>query len=359
MQIAVLNDTHFGARGNSDVIFENQREFFTKVFFPTLKERGIKQILHLGDLYDNRKSISVRTQHEARKMFLDPLRDNGLLMDIVPGNHDVYYKSTNSLNSLKEMLGYFLNNIHIIESPEMMVYGSMEIGLVPWINQENEEECLRFIQSKCRSNWLAGHFEIVGFDMMRGVKATHGMDSSIFDRYEQVLSGHYHSGSERGNIRYLGSQNEFTWADAHDPKYFHIIETDTREIEQVRNPYTLFHKMYYDENDGVNEVDPSSVRGKYVKVMVVHKSGDTNDFDQFVQQIQDAGAHDLKIVENLDGYLGENVQINEDTDVQVDDTPTLIDSYVESVSDTDLDKDRLKQMMREVYIEAQSEECSA
>ena len=34
MKIAVLNDTHFGARGGSDAIVQNQRDFFSRVFFP-------------------------------------------------------------------------------------------------------------------------------------------------------------------------------------------------------------------------------------------------------------------------------------------------------------------------------------
>ena len=25
---------------------------------------------------------------------------------------------------------------------------------------------------------------------------------------------------------------EFFWSDAHDPKYFHIVDTETREIEK-------------------------------------------------------------------------------------------------------------------------------
>ena len=358
-KVAVLNDTHFGARGGSEAVCANQREFFEKVFFPTVEAEGISQILHLGDLYDNRKAISVRTQYEARKMFLEPMAQRGLSMDIIPGNHDVYYKSTNTLNSLKEMLGYFLNNIHIIEEPEVLDYSGMKIGVVPWISRDNEEQCLQFIQSKCKAAWLAGHFEIVGFDMMRGVKSTHGFDASMFERYEQVLSGHYHSGSHKENIMYLGSQTQFTWADADDRKCFHVIDTEARDIYPVYNPHSLFCKLYYDDSseDGIPRPDSVDIRGKYVKVIVTSRANDPKQFDQFIQSLHDMGAHDLKVAENLDEYLGANVDLTEDTDVgNIDDTPRLIDSYVESVEDTDLDKDRLKQMMREVYVEAQSEE---
>ena len=46
----------------------------------------------------------------------------------------------------------------------------------------------------------------------------------------QVLSGHFHQKSEFANIRYLGSQMQFTWSDYGDNKYFHIFDTDTQEI---------------------------------------------------------------------------------------------------------------------------------
>lgn len=356
-KIAVLNDTHFGVKGGSDVLLQNQAEFFSKVFFPTVEEHSVKQILHLGDLYDSRKAIDVKTQYAARKMFLDPMRNRGMMMDIIPGNHDTYYKSTNSINSLKEMLGYFLNNIHIIEEPETMVYGGMQIGLVPWINPENYDRCIEFIRSKCKASWLGGHFEIAGFDMMRGVKSSHGLESSLFDRYEKVLSGHFHTSSERGNIMYLGSQSEFTWADADDPKYFHLIDTQTREIERVRNPYTLYRKLYYDDSsdDPVPSPGTGDIEGKYVKVFVTHKE-DPKRFDSFIQSLYDQKVHDLKIVETFDEYLGSSVDLTEGAEgVQVEDTSSLIDSYVESL-DTDLQKDRLKNIMRSVYVEAQSEE---
>lgn len=353
-KIAVINDTHFGVRNSSDIFIDYHRRFFGETFFPYLKEHGINQILHLGDLYDHRKYINFRTQHESRKMFFEKLRDYGMTMDVILGNHDVYYKSTNDLNSLKELLGYFTSTINIITEPTVIDYSGLKIGMIPWINPENYDATMKFIK-KCDAPWIGGHLELTGFEMMRGMKSTHGMSADHFNRFETVLSGHFHTRSQQSNIRYLGSQMEFTWADAGDPKYFHVIDTETREIEAVRCPITIFEKIYYDDSDGTDyfrDYDTSKLKNKFIKVIVVNKT-DPFTFDRFIDRIQQIEHHDLKIAENFDEFMGQNVDVNEE--VSVEDTTDLLDSYVDNTQ-TDLEKDRLKELMRSIYVEAMNEE---
>ena len=83
MKIAILNDTHCDVRNSADIFLGNQTRFYTDTFFPYCIENDIKQVLHLGDYYDNRKQISVKAVGHNRRIFLDPLRDNGMRMDII------------------------------------------------------------------------------------------------------------------------------------------------------------------------------------------------------------------------------------------------------------------------------------
>ena len=271
MKVAVLNDTHCGIRNSSDIFLNNAADFYSKVFFPYCKDHDIKQIIHLGDYYDNRKFMNFKAQNHSRKSFLDPMRELGMRMDIIPGNHDTYYKNTNDLNSLKELLGYYMNEIHIIMEPTVMEYGSLKMAMIPWINQENYDDTMKFIKN-CKADWCGAHLELDGFEMMRGIKNVHGMDRKIFSKFEKVLTGHFHVGSQQDNIWYLGSQMEFFWSDAHDKKYFHVIDTETREVEKILNPNTLFHKVLYnDEKMDYNNYDVSQCEQKFVKVVVVNK----------------------------------------------------------------------------------------
>ena len=353
MKVAIINDTHCGVRNSSDIFIDNAEKFYSDVFFPYLLENNISHILHLGDYYDNRKFINFRALNRNRYAFLKPLRQHGIKMDIIRGNHDTYYKNTGDINSLKELLGHYMNEVNIIQEPKIMDYDGFKLGLVPWIDAANEKQAMDFIKNaKC--DWLAGHFEIAGFEMLRGIKNEHGLNKNIFKRFEKVLSGHFHVKSENENIMYLGSQMEFFWNDAHDPKHFHILDTSTRELTAVKNPHTLFHRITYDDSKtDYNSFDFTPVDKKFVKVVVINKK-DSYSFDRFIDRIQDQDILELKIAENFNEFLGENV---EDSEISVDDTSTLLYTYIDAV-DTDLDKDRIKKQVSNLMTEAQTLEIA-
>jgi len=347
-KLAVINDTHNGIRNSADIFLENERIFYSEVLFPYLVENNIKNIIHLGDVFDNRKFINFKAIHSYRRNFLHYLREYGMHMDVIPGNHDTFYKSTNDLNSLKELLGHYMNEVTIHMHPTVVDYGC-RIALIPWINAENEKSTKAFL-TRCKADVVGGHFELSGFEMMKGITNEHGMDPKIFNRFEMVLSGHYHTKSSRNNIHYLGSQMEFFWSDAHDKKYFHVLDTDNRTLTAINNPNTLFHRIYYDDRQhDYTDIDISMVDNKFVKVVVINKA-DPYMFDRFIDRIQNRKIHELKIAESFTEFVGNSV---DDSSVSVEDTPTLLNSYIDAV-DTDLDKDRIKTQMYDLMIEAQT-----
>jgi hypothetical protein len=352
-KLAILNDTHCGVRNSSDVFLDNAEKFYTNVFFPYLLEHDIRRIVHLGDYYDNRKFINFRALNRNRHHFLKPLREHGITMDIICGNHDTYYKNTNDLNSLKELLGHYMNEVNIIHKPTVMDYDGLKLALIPWICPENEKDTINFLEN-CKADIVGSHLELYGFDMAKGIQSTHGMDPNIFNRFEMVLSGHYHTKSTKDNIYYLGSQMEFFWNDAHDSKYFHILDTETRELTEVRNPYTLFERIYYDDTKvNYDNHDISDLDNKFVKIVVINKQNQFT-FDRFVDRIQSRKIHELKIQENFSEFIGENV---DNESISLEDTSSLLNSYIDNV-ETELDKDRIKKQMHELMIEAQTLEIA-
>ena len=349
MKVAILNDTHCGVRNSSDIFLQYQERFYEEVFFPYLHKHGIKNILHLGDYYEHRKFVNFKALNANRKHFLEPMRDAGITMDIIPGNHDVYFKNTNELCSLKELLGYFTSNVNIIMEPTVLDYDGLGVAVIPWINNSNYEKYTKWAM-QCKAPILGAHLELKGFDMMAGMPNPHGMSADVFSRFEQVLSGHFHTKSHKDNVHYLGSQMEFTWADVDDPKYFHILDTETRELEAVRNPITMFKKIVYDDNKiDYNDVDVSQYEKHFLKLIVINKN-DLYMFDKFVDKLNSIETYELKIAESFEEYLGESV---EDEKISLEDTTHLLDSYVDAV-ETDLDKDHIKVELRKLYTEAQN-----
>jgi len=350
LKIAILNDTHAGCRNSSDIFMDYQERFYAEVFFPYLIENDIKQILHLGDYYDNRKTINFKALQHNRKMFLEPMREHGITMDIIPGNHDVYYKNTNELNALKELQGHYMNEVNLIMEPTVMNYGGTEIALIPWINPENEKATLEFLKTT-KATLVGAHLELQGFEMARGQVCMDGMSKSHFDRFDMVLTGHFHAKSSMDNIHYLGSQMEFFWNDCDDPKHFHVFDTETRELTAVRNPIRIYEKIYYDHENMNKFKDLAYLDNKFVKVIVINK-GDPYDFERFIDRVQSQKIHELKIAEDFKEFTGENVG---DDNINVDDTETLVYDYVDNVT-TDLDKGRIKKELSHLMNEAQSME---
>ncbi len=354
MKIAILNDTHCGIRNSSDIFMDYQEKFYRDVFFPYLLENDIKQILHLGDYYDNRKTINFKALQHNRKIFLEKLREYGITMDIIVGNHDVYYKNTNELNALKELQGHYMNEVNVILDNTVTRYGNLDIALVPWINPENEAETTKFLQN-CKADVVGAHLELDGFEMSKGIPCHGGMSTKNFERFDMVLSGHFHTKSSQNNIHYLGCQMEFFWSDCDDKKYFHILDTETRELTPVHNPLTIHKKIYYDhENIGDWKFkDMRYLDDQFVKIIVTNK-GDPYEFERFVDRVQNQKIHELKIAENFEEFRGGAVN---DENIKIDDTETLVNTYVDNIN-TDLDKNRIKREITALMKEAQSTEVA-
>ena len=46
MKVALITDTHFGARNDNQIVQSHINQFFGEVFFPYLEEHNIKDVVH-------------------------------------------------------------------------------------------------------------------------------------------------------------------------------------------------------------------------------------------------------------------------------------------------------------------------
>lgn len=348
MKIAILNDTHLGVKNGSDLFMDYVEKFYENTFFPYCIENNIKKIIHLGDYFDHRKYVNFHVLSRDKKIFIDKLEANGMTMDIIPGNHDVYWNNTNSLCSLINQLSQY-PFINIYMKPVVNDYDGLAIALLPWITADTAIESNTFIDTAA-APILLGHLELAGFPITHGGNViSHGSDPNQFKRFEMVLSGHYHTSSKKDNIHYLGTQFEITWADVNDPKYFHVLDTSTRELTKVRNPYKLYYKIVYDDSQEKILI-PAEVRDSknaYIKVVVAHKK-DPYTFDKFLDIIQQLNPFDVKVIESFDEFGASSIN---DQDISLQDTKVLVESYIDAI-DTTLDKNKLKILMNALYVEA-------
>ena len=298
---------------------------------------------------DRRKFVSYKTAKDFRERFILPFNTLNIDLHIMIGNHDTFYKNTNDVNCVEELLGQRHKNITIYPEAEEVEFDGMKILFLPWINNQNSIYSEGMIQ-ETTADICMGHLEIAGFQLMKGIINEHGISKSDFRKFDTVFSGHFHHKSDDGQIFYLGAPYELYWNDCDDKKGFHIFDTETRELERIVNPYTIHKKVYYDDTQtDYTKFDVSKLVDHYVKVIVVNKK-DLYQFDQFIDRVLKADCHEVKIIEDFSDLDANTV--SDDIVENTEDTMTLLSRYIEEL-DTSLDKGRLINLQRQLYTEAQ------
>jgi DNA repair exonuclease SbcCD nuclease subunit len=352
MKIALITDQHFGARNDSIHFLDYYEKFYKDTFFPTLDEQGITTVLILGDTFDRRKYVNFYSLKRTKEMFFDELAKRGIKVHMLAGNHDTYFKNTNDVNSVDLLLKEY-SNVNVIAKPTTIWLDNEKypICMMPWICPENYDDSM-FVMSDTDADICMGHFEIAGFAMHRGMPSLEGLSRDTFRRFDRVFSGHYHHRSTSDNITYLGNPYELTWQDYNDPRGFHLFDLDTYDLTFIPNPNVMFHRVVYDDREEsiteINGKDLSKYTNTYVKVVVVNK---TNPylFDKFMNNLYNVNPIDITIAEDMvDLTEGvENDMINE-----AEDTITIINKFVDGIQEEHIDNDKLKTVLKELYVEA-------
>jgi len=350
MKVALVTDTHFGARSDSLAFDAYFAKFYDECFFPYLEKEGIKTVCHLGDIFDRRKYINFNTLKSCKRYFFQKAQDLGIEIHMIPGNHDTYFKNTNDVNSPDLLLGEY-NNIILYQEPTEIMLDRHKVLYLPWICGENYDRTMAKIKESDAKTCF-GHFEFAGYFLLPGMPNLHGMDTDAFTDFNLVVSGHFHHRHSRGNITYMGNPYEITWSDYKDPRGFALFDTVKGDLEYINNPFRIFHKVYYDDSDfegsnALSNFDFNSIVGGSVKLIVTKKT-DFSKFDNFVDKLYTCNLIDLKIIEDFSEF--EDEALGEDIDLE--DTMTLLKEYVDVV-ETNLDKQRIKNLLQSLYIEAQ------
>ena len=302
MKVAIITDQHFGARKNSKLFHDYFQKFYDEIFFPYLEDNNISVCIDMGDTFDNRTGVNFSA------------------------------------------LQY--DNIHVVSEYEELNIGGLDIAFVPWVNKDNEDSTYKKLgKSKCRV--VMGHLELNGFLANAHHVMEHGQDKGIYKRFERVYSGHYHHRNSQENIHYLGNPYEIYWNDCGDVRGFHIFDTETLEHTPVNNPFNIFEKIYFDD-DNYKLFDARPYKDKIVKVIIQNK-GKGSNLDRFIDKLYQAGVAELKTIESFD--YGTGFVTHENQAQESEDTLTLLSKYVDEV-ETSIDKSRVKKILENVYREA-------
>jgi hypothetical protein len=231
-----LTDTHCDYGNGVSWHEVQQEEIYHKEIFPYMEEHNIDTIFINGDFFDKRSGANTKSIDFINRILISEIIKRNYKLIINTGNHDVYHKTTNSVNALNLFIPKH-DNITIIDSP-IRINDSI---IVPWITSDNHDDIFSFVNANKDAFNVFGHFEFSGFPMQKnGFPMNHGMSANLFKDFRNVYSGHYHTSSEIGNVKYTGSTFQYTKADLNDQKYFYDMDLKNNVITPVAVKYNVF-----------------------------------------------------------------------------------------------------------------------
>jgi DNA repair exonuclease SbcCD ATPase subunit len=232
------------------------------------KSRDLKVPLFIaGDLNDGKAIMRSEWVKALIDLFFEY---SDVHVHILIGNHDLDNKNSES-NSL-----YFLktlSNVTLYDRPQMMKNtDESDWGIIPYMSSTLEfEKALSEMEENNVKNLII-HQGILGAYMGDYVVDESSIPPERFEKFDIVLSGHYHRSQKVGkNIYYFGSPFTVNFGEANESKFIWKVEKLSGniilspEMTNVRRHFQLVFNNEYLSNAGKLDSYPA---GSLLKVVV-------------------------------------------------------------------------------------------
>jgi len=296
-----VGDTHLGVKNGSPLYHKVTEDLFDQII-EFSKQKSIRSLIHLGDFFDNRKTITIKTILSALHI-MNKINDVFDAYFIV-GNHDTINKDSID-ESLLSMFRKF-ENMTIIDRPLKLP----NILMVPWLFDTS------VLKNTDNSKILLGHFEMNGVMMNESgsVMESAHLNRGDFKNFELVLSGHFHTPSIYGNIRYLGSPFHTSFNDVAGKRGFYVLDDETCELTFIE--YDKYPKYIRIKDTDNPEDVAGSVPNNIVELIFTKDHGITGNLE-IVERVKSWSPLTLipKYV-NINGSMSKDSMIKEDIEIK-------------------------------------------
>lgn len=264
-KFALLSDIHWGISNNSDV----KNEILVKYidwYISLLKKQKIKTVIFLGDWFDSRTILSVKTINIVLRI-CKKFEDDKINMYLIVGNHDIYYKDDLEINSLNIFNEF--KNITVLKEPTELYNEKTDksMFLFPWNTFSTE-------YGKC--DLMLGHFNFQGAKMVGTVNKSGETIETLLKVSPQIFSGHFHLRNtytrDGGELLTVGNPVEHTRGDYQNQKGVYVYDLDKMEYEFIENTVSPIHQKVYLSKFKKKLEDLKNVKGNFVDFVVDEKA---------------------------------------------------------------------------------------
>ena len=256
MKHILIADTHLGIKKNDDVYIQVFKKLIHTVCGYAF-QNNIKSLIHLGDFFDTRKSLSLKVIDTAISSMED-MEDVFDQIHLIVGNHDTYFRNEITPTSLSLFEEH--DKTTVITHPTVL----NNILMLPYLFDPEDLK-----NSNC--DYCMGHFDIIGFEMNSGGSTSlyAKLNMADFSRFKKILSGHYHVRSIQGNIEYLGAPMQFTFNEINQTLGFYVFDDSSGKTDFIEFTDYPKHVIIKDDVD-LSTVD---IKGNNIKVVFTNDYG--------------------------------------------------------------------------------------
>lgn len=260
MKMLLVTDTHLGLYNDSDIWLDVTKNLFQSVIDACITN-NISTVVHLGDFFHNHKTTNTKTLAFAKNI-AEMFEIEKIMVHMIVGNHDCYYKNEIQPNSLSIFKKYL--HINVIEEPYLLE----NIALIPWS-----------FYPEMDAKYCMGHFAISGFLMNDAFTCKVGHDHRSFKKFDKVFSGHFHKASTGHNITYLGNPFQQDFHDSELQKGYYIFDNETSELDFIE--FTNYPKFVTIKIEDYKNTD---VTGNIINILFEKDYG-TNKNNKLIDDV--------------------------------------------------------------------------
>lgn len=244
--------------------------------FKTAIERGIKNILFLGDLFHDRQKIDVLTYQRTFEILEKYTGSDGanakpdINLYLLLGNHDLWHFEKCDISSVNPLRS--LNGVTVIDQPCTLEIDGQPISFLPYTHDPIND--IKKLNNNSKFKILCGHLAVDGAILNSAgshseVAIEHDgemvkCDGQMFVEWQQVFLGHYHAAQKvNQKVEYIGSPLQLSFGEAFQDKHILIYDLESHEKEYVTNDFSPKHLVLHE-----SDLDKYDLKGNFVKVVV-------------------------------------------------------------------------------------------
>ena len=362
-KILLIGDYHLGMSftTNFENIYKVHNQYFNDFLYPLIKREITKDdiIVFMGDLFDNRTSIPINVLNTAFDML--EMLTKICPVHILIGNHDLYNKASNDINSVR--IFKYINNLFIYETPKVFIYNNKKILMLPWVEKKKTQ--IEILKEYSGCDYLFAHTDLNGAKMhlnSAGHKNPDKIGVEEFTGFKKVYAGHYHIRQTMNNFTYVGSVFQMDRNDTGDQKGIYILDTETYEEVFIPNKISPeFKKIYLMIEEDLHQLDNISTKD-YIDLFISNSLLISNrKLRRKIETILETGNFtSVEYIDdiNVSGDHKENIKENNISDSDIESSFNLnvsehdyIETIINYIKDQQYENERIKDGMLKEFEE--------